>query len=72
MSRQKNAVEKHHIKTDNKSFENGKGKAIQLQAWTGPLGLQEVEAPRISRQLAHEGGKVVSATDVPPLPTRSL
>jgi hypothetical protein len=24
------------------------------------LGLQEVEAPRISRQLAHEGGKVVS------------
>jgi hypothetical protein len=25
-----------------------------------PLGLQEVEAPRISRQSAHEGGKVVS------------
>jgi len=28
-------------------------KAIPTQA----LGLQEVEAPRISRQLAHEGGK---------------
>jgi hypothetical protein len=25
-----------------------------------PLGLQEVEAPRISRQSVHEGGKVVS------------
>jgi len=25
-----------------------------------PLGLQEVEAPRVSRQLAHEGGKAVS------------
>jgi hypothetical protein len=26
----------------------------------GPSGLQEVEAPRISRHSAHEGGKVVS------------
>jgi hypothetical protein len=25
-----------------------------------PSGLQEVKAPRISRQLAHKGGKVVS------------
>jgi len=25
-----------------------------------PWGFQEVEAPQISRQLAHEGGKVVS------------
>jgi hypothetical protein len=33
-----------------------------------PLGLQEVEAPRISRQPAHEGGKVVSSTHRPPLP----
>jgi hypothetical protein len=32
-----------------------------------PLGLQEVEAPRISRQLAHEGGKVVSRKHRPPL-----
>ena len=32
------------------------------------LGLQEVEAPRISRQSAHEGGKVVSPTNRPPLP----
>jgi hypothetical protein len=27
-----------------------------------PIGFQEVEAPRISRQSAHEGGKVVSPT----------
>jgi len=32
------------------------------------LGLLEVETPRISRQSAHEGGKVVSATHRPPLP----
>jgi hypothetical protein len=30
-----------------------------------PLGLQEVEAPRISIQLAHEGGKVVSPKHQP-------
>ena len=31
-------------------------------------GWHAVEAPRISRQLAHEGGKVVSPTHRPPLP----
>jgi hypothetical protein len=30
-----------------------------------PLGFQKVEAPRISRQSAHEGGKVVSPTHRP-------
>jgi hypothetical protein len=33
-----------------------------------PLGLQELEAPRISIQSVHEGGKVVSPTHLPPLP----
>ena len=33
-----------------------------------PLWLQEVEGPRISRQSAYEGGKVVSPTHQPPLP----
>jgi hypothetical protein len=33
-----------------------------------PLELQEIEAPRISRQSAHEGGKVVSPKNQPPLP----
>jgi hypothetical protein len=39
-----------------------KGKAIQLQAWTVPLGFQEVEVNTISRQSAYEGGKVFSPT----------
>jgi hypothetical protein len=30
------------------------------------LGLQEVDVPRISRQSAHEGGKVISPTHRPP------
>jgi len=32
------------------------------------LGLQQVGAPRISRQLVHEGGKVVSPTHCSPSP----
>jgi len=32
-----------------------------------PLGLQEVEAPRMSRQLIHDGGKVVSPMHRSPL-----
>jgi len=33
-----------------------------------PLGPQEVEVPRFSRQLASEGGKFVSPMHWPPLP----
>ena len=35
-----------------------------------PWGFQEAEASRMSRQSAHEGGKVVSPTHRPPLPPR--
>lgn len=35
-----------------------------------PIGLQEVEIPRISRQSAHKAGKVVSLTHRPPLPSK--
>jgi hypothetical protein len=35
-----------------------------------PLGLQNVEDPRISRRLEHEGGMVVSPTHRPPLQSR--
>jgi len=35
-----------------------------------PLVLQEFEDPRISRQSAHEGDKVISLTHRPPLPPR--
>jgi len=35
-----------------------------------PLGLQKIEAPRISRHSAHEGGKVIRPTLRLPLPPR--
>jgi hypothetical protein len=45
--------------------------AIRTQAWTGPLGLQEVEAPRISSLSAHECLNVVSPMQrLPLLPRR--
>ena len=31
-----------------------------------PVGFQEIEAPRISRQSTHEGGKIVNHTHRPP------
>jgi len=36
------------------------GEAISLQALEGPLGLQEVEAPSISRQSSHKDGRLLS------------
>jgi len=35
-----------------------------------PIGFQQIEAFRISRQWAHEGDKVVSLMHQPPLPPR--
>jgi hypothetical protein len=35
-----------------------------------PLRLHKFDAPRLSRQSAHEGGKVVSPTHWPPLPPK--
>jgi hypothetical protein len=46
------------------------GIAIPMQAWRDREGFQEVEAPRISRQSAQEGSKVVSPTNRPLLFTR--
>jgi len=37
-----------------------------------PLGFQEDEVRRISRQSAHEDGKVVRPTHRPPLPTENI
>jgi hypothetical protein len=48
-----------------------KDKAIPLQAWTGPGGSGGL-GPQISRQSAHEGGKVVSPTHRPPLPPGNI
>jgi hypothetical protein len=39
-----------------------------MRAWTGSWELQDFEAPGISRQLANEGIKVVSATQQAHLP----
>ena len=36
------------------------GQAIPLQALEGSLGLQDVEAPSISRQSAHENGRLLA------------
>jgi len=48
-----------------------KGKAIPLQAWTGPEGSKRLRLPDF-RQSAHEGGKVVSPTHQPPLPPGNI
>ena len=45
-------------------------KDIPIQVWTGPLGLQEVEALRISRQSTKGGYQIVSPTHRPPLSVR--
>jgi hypothetical protein len=37
-----------------------------------PLGLQKVEAPRISKQMVHEDGRVVSSMHWPPLPQKKF
>ena len=49
-----------------------KGQAIPLQAWTGPLGILEVEAPRISSNLAQKNGEVFSPMHWPPVPFRDM
>jgi hypothetical protein len=50
---------------------NVKGKAVPLQAWTG-LRVPGVWGSQISRQSAHEGGKVVSPTNRPSLPPGNI
>ena len=46
-----------------------KVKVTVNQAWTGPEGSRRLRF-QISRQSAHEGGKVVSPTHRSPLPPR--
>jgi len=47
----------------------GTGKAISVQAWTGPEGFRSLGS-QISRQLAREGVKIVSPTHRPLLPVK--
>ena len=44
-----------------------KGKAVPLQAWTGPEGSGKLRLPDFVTT-AQDGGKVVSLTHRPPLP----
>ena len=52
------------------TFHIGKGKAIPLQAWTGPEGYRTLRLSHISRQQTQEGRRVVSPKHRPPLPAR--
>ena len=45
----------------------GKGKAVPLQAWTGPEGSTKLTLPDFVTT-AQDGGKAVSLTHRPPLP----
>jgi len=44
-----------------------KGKAVPLQAWSGPEGSRKLRFPDFM-MAAQDGGKVVSLTHRPPLP----
>jgi hypothetical protein len=46
---------------------NSKGKAVPLQAWSGPEGSRKLSFPDFMTT-AQDGGKVVSLTHRPPLP----
>jgi hypothetical protein len=46
---------------------NGKGKAVPLQAWSGPEGSRKLRFPDFLTT-AQDGGMVVSPTHRPPLP----
>jgi len=46
----------------------GKGKAVPLQAWSGPVGPRKLRFPDFMT-MAQGGGKVVSLTHRPPLPS---
>jgi len=45
----------------------GKGKAVPLQAWSGPEGSRKLRFPDYMTT-AHDGGRVGSLTHRPPLP----
>ena len=49
--------------------ERGKGKAVPLQAWSGPEGSNKLRFPDYVIT-AQDGGKVLSLTHRPPLPPR--
>ena len=68
----KKQTNKQHIEPEWNSSEDGlvckgNGKAVPLQAWSGPEGSRELRFPDFMTT-AQDGGKVVSITHRPPLP----
>jgi len=49
----------------------GKGKAVPLQAWSGPESSRKLRLPDFMTT-AQDGGKVISLTHRPPLPQEML
>jgi len=48
-----------------------KGKAVPLEAWSGPEGYRKLRFPEFMTT-AQDGGKVVSTTHRPTLPPRNV
>ena len=67
MSRDQIAERSQNIKSDNSSLERVKGKAVPLQAWSGPEGSRKLSFPDFMTT-AQDGGKIVSLTHRQPLP----
>jgi hypothetical protein len=57
----------HLIVLDVVTNNKGKGKAVPLQAWSGPEGSRKLRFPDYTTT-AQDGGEVVSPTHWPPLP----
>ena len=53
------------------SQRNSRGKAVPLQAWSGPKGSKKLRFPDFITT-AQDGGKVVSLTHRPPLPPENI
>ena len=62
-------LHRSHIITSTELYK-GKGKAVPLQAWSGPEGSRKLRFPDFMTA-AQDGGKVVSLTHHPPLPPRN-
>jgi len=56
-----------NIKAVISSVIQGKGKAVPLQAWSGPEGSRKIRFPNFITTAQYDG-KVVSLTHRPPLP----
>jgi len=55
----------------NSPYSRGKGKAVPLQAWSGPEGSRKLRFPDFMTT-AQDGGKVVSLTHRPLLPPGNI